>query len=431
MIQKTILFFCLMLFILYIKAETQNFNLPDLITKSLDYHPLIKSSIYLENAAKQGVQSAKWQYFPTPQISTSKVNTSETDINYSGDKHIEKISFTQPIWAGGRLDAILEKSQAELILRQAVRKINEQDVAFNIIRAYTTWTRNYLKYQAFLRSKKEHDALGVRIKRRIEEGISSSSELHLLSSRLDQVKSNINTFKARYKNSLLRLSILVGIPLDLENLVKNMAGDYNITGEQENLAKKMFLINPRLKQLVAQIKIAQTKIEETKAQLSPNFRLKLERQWGNFSRSNSSPENRIFFELFSNFGAGLSNFSEINKAELAYSAAKFALQAEKDKILAQFKTDWALYQSLFMQKELLTSALKEAKKTQYSWYRQFLAGKKSWQDVMNSVREVSQLESQLADKNSEITLINWNLAIQIYGIRQTILKQSLNKITKN
>ncbi|SEH86003.1 hypothetical protein BAZSYMB_SCAFFOLD00010_8 [Bathymodiolus azoricus thioautotrophic gill symbiont] len=56
-----------------------------------------------------------------------------------------------------------------------------------------------------------------------------------------------------------------------------------------------------------------------------------------------------------------------------------------------------------------------SQKIQQSWYRQFLAGRKQWQDVMNSIREVAQLKSQIADMTAGSLSVSWRLAIRIKG----------------
>jgi adhesin transport system outer membrane protein len=92
------------------------------------------------------------------------------------------------------------------------------------------------------------------------------------------------------------------------------------------------------------------------------------------------------------------------------------LEAQNKKTITEFENDWLSYQSLSKQNKLLESALLTAQKIQRSWYRQFLAGRKQWQDVMNSIREVAQLKAQIANTVSESLLVSWRLAIRIKGV---------------
>jgi outer membrane protein TolC len=62
-----------------------------LIYKAFNYHPSIKSSTSLLSSAKKGLESAKWQYFPTPSVSISRVKASTTDRSYFGDDKVIKL----------------------------------------------------------------------------------------------------------------------------------------------------------------------------------------------------------------------------------------------------------------------------------------------------------------------------------------------------
>ena len=46
-----------------------------------------------------------------------------------------------------------------------------------------------------------------------------------------------------------------------------------------------------------------------------------------------------------------------------------------------------------------------------SWSRQYLAGRKTWQDLMNSVREEVQLRAQIADFDAAQLIASWRLAL--------------------
>jgi adhesin transport system outer membrane protein len=150
--------------------------------------------------------------------------------------------------------------------------------------------------------------------------------------------------------------------------------------------------------------------------LSPQLNLRVERQWGNHNIINADTENRVFLELSSSFGAGLSIFSKIERAKLEERSILLDLETQNKKTITEFENDWLSYQSLSKQNKLLESALLTAQKIQRSWYRQFLAGRKQWQDVMNSIREVAQLKAQIANTVSESLLVSWRLAIRIKGV---------------
>jgi inorganic triphosphatase YgiF len=56
-----------------------------------------------------------------------------------------------------------------------------------------------------------------------------------------------------------------------------------------------------------------------------------------------------------------------------------------------------------------------------AWGRQFVAGRKTWLDVMNAVREQAQLETQIADARASQLLLTWRLNIVGRGLENTLV----------
>jgi adhesin transport system outer membrane protein len=71
-------------------------NLPQLINNALLSHPNIASQKAQAQAAELGIETAKWQYFPTPSISAERVGAGTRDPFYSGDKNVTTVRLQQP-----------------------------------------------------------------------------------------------------------------------------------------------------------------------------------------------------------------------------------------------------------------------------------------------------------------------------------------------
>ena len=70
-------------------------SLPKLMNSALLSHPSIASQRAQMQAAEIGIETAKWQYFPTPAISTERVNAATGDPFYSGDKNVTTVRLQQ------------------------------------------------------------------------------------------------------------------------------------------------------------------------------------------------------------------------------------------------------------------------------------------------------------------------------------------------
>jgi adhesin transport system outer membrane protein len=51
-----------------------------------------------------------------------------------------------------------------------------------------------------------------------------------------------------------------------------------------------------------------------------------------------------------------------------------------------------------------------------SWDRQFLAGRKTWVEVMNAARELAQAHTALAEVEVALVVASWRLAVLSEGV---------------
>lgn len=77
-------------------------SLPELIDAVLANNPAMRSQRAQGESAKQAVEGAKWQFYPTPSISFEQASTSGNDPSYSptADKNITTVRLQQPLWTG-------------------------------------------------------------------------------------------------------------------------------------------------------------------------------------------------------------------------------------------------------------------------------------------------------------------------------------------
>jgi adhesin transport system outer membrane protein len=86
----------------------------------------------------------------------------------------------------------------------------------------------------------------------------------------------------------------------------------------------------------------------------------------------------------------------------------------------QVLADYTLAASAKSRMIALQAALKAALEVSQSYDRQFLAGRKTWLDVMNAARELVQIEVQLADIESTQVIATWRLAIYSQGLNAVL-----------
>jgi adhesin transport system outer membrane protein len=407
---KVVIFFALF----SINASAQ--KLENLIALALSSNPLTKSQQSLVESAKVGVDSAKWQFYPTPSVSVEMANTSSSDLLYQGDKRVSIGRIQQPLWTGGRLTAGVNKAEAGLAVSQASLEEARLQLGLRVVQAYGDWLSAHLKTLANEKSLATHIRLHDQVKRRVNEGTSANSDLTLAIARLEAISAELTAVRAQGEVAIARLGQFLGNPVDAALLMKEVALPYSLTGNMQEILEQAIDMNPSIIKAQATARVQEVVIDEKRADLSPEVFVRAERQYGNYTFANGPPENRFFVGLTSRFGAGLSTLSGIEAARLQHTVALTDIEVQTRAVNEQVLSDYALAQSIASRIAAIYKSLSATNDVLSSYNRQFLAGRKSWLDVMNSARELTQTETQLADLHATQVVVTWRLGAYTRGI---------------
>ena len=396
--------------------------LPALIDAVLAQHPSLRAQKFQGESARQALEGAQWQYFPTPSIGFEQVNTSSNDPNYPsyGDKNVTTLRLQQPLWTGGRLDAGVERAQAGVQTSQASLEGTRQDLALHVVQLYSDWYGAMLKRLALEKSLKAHQTLREQILRRIANGVSPKSDLTLLQGRQQQTEADLAAAQAQEQSALGRLSQTLGRPLQAQPLADSVGSALPSNPAVAELLEQAQAHNPSILKLRAQARQALAEIAERRADLSPEVYLRAERQYGNYAYPGSVPLNRYFVGFTSHFGAGLSSLSQVDAAQARYEAALADVEGSRISLGEQIQADYAQAEAGRARLASLQASLASSADISKAWGRQFVAGRKTWLDLMNAVREQAQLETQIAEAQASQLLLGWRLAIVGQGVDQAL-----------
>jgi adhesin transport system outer membrane protein len=397
--------------------ESFSQNLPTLISTALMSHPSIASQKAQMQAAEIGIETAKWQYFPTPAVNTERANAASGDPFYGGDKNVTTVRLQQPLWTNGRLTAGKEKAQASLAYETADLNETSLQISLKVAQAYADFLASHWRMQSTEQSLATHQKLREQVQRRMELGVQSDADLQLAQTRLDSVRSDLSAARARVETYAVRLKQLIGQPINLGELLANLSSPLALSVSQDMALEAALAINPTIQKARAQSQIQDAMVEENRSALLPDVYIRAERQFGAFSIQTSSAfQDRIFVGLSTQLGAGLTVLSNVKAAQARSLAAKEEVQTQTLSISEQVLTDYAQVTRLAEQTQALASALTSQEQVMLSHDRQFLAGRKSWTEVLNTARELSQAQAQLTDIKANHIAVSWRLALFVKGL---------------
>ena len=141
-------------------------RLEKLINSVLALHPSAEGQRALVQSAAAGVDSARWQFYPTPSVSIETAQSRATDRLYQGDNRVSTARLQQPLWTGGRLTAGMDKAAAGLVVSQASLEEVRLQLGLRVMQAYGDWLSAYLKTLASEKSLATHLRLREQVQRR-------------------------------------------------------------------------------------------------------------------------------------------------------------------------------------------------------------------------------------------------------------------------
>jgi len=394
-------------------------SLDRLMAESLVSHPQMQAQSALVASSMAGVESARWQFYPTPSVSVESAASTASNGADQGDRTVAAFRLQQPLWTGGRLRASLDKAQAGYAVSLATRAEVQQQLALRVVQAYGDWLGAHQKRQTYVQSQAVHQRLSDQVRRRIDQGVSAESDSTLAQARLGALAADIELASVQINTALARLAQLLGRPVNENDLLAldSRPPFLNLAPEGLGaLTEGSLRSSPSVQKSQAFTKVQEAALAERRAEMSPELYLRAEQLSGNSINSAASNRRNIYIGLSSKFGAGLSALSNAQTALSQYEAALADVDIQSRLIIEQVNADFALAVSVQSRLNSLQASLKAAQLVSESYDRQFLAGRKTWLDVMNAARELTQTEVQLADIESAQLVVNWRLAIYAKGL---------------
>ena len=387
-------------------------SLEALLQSALEEHPLVDAGRAEIRSAEQGIKSARWQFFPTPGVEYQRAYADDADRNFQGDDYTAVFSLEQPLCSGGRISGGLASARAALGISQASLQENQRELALRVVQAYGEWLTASLQKDTLETSEQRHLKLFERVRRRMEGGVSTGSDLQLASGRLQSVKADRAAIEARERSAIAVLSELSGRSLtvsELANARRTLPQELVLL--EVNLVNSALSHSPSIERADAEVEAARAEIKTRRAQTRPDVFLRFERQFNNLQFANQGPESRVLVGVRSQLGAGLSSYSGIAEAQEIVSAALAFRRSAELSIREQVRSDLALLNSFEIRLPALQEATRTAIEVYESYQRQFLTGRKSWLDVMNSARDLQQARLQLADVTAGHLTLSWRLYV--------------------
>ncbi len=239
---------------MFLPGLTKAEPLQQLVMLALADHPAIQAQQSQKEASEAGVESAKWQFYPTPVVSMQSHYGSPKDRSYHSNPAVDEI---------------------------------RQTIALQVVQSNSDWLATFLKTQDHDKNMLIYERLREMVRRRVEQGASSESDLVLIVSRIESLIADKATANAQMNALLGRLGQLMDRNITNNELSNSITESYPLNDDLQVMLDQAKLINPSIQKAKALAMVQEAIIEERRSSMYPDLAAGVEEQIGNISYVNS------------------------------------------------------------------------------------------------------------------------------------------------
>ena len=392
---------------LFFSACASALTLPELLRAASDTHPSIRAARQGVRAADQDVEVAQRQYWP----SVSAVV--ESGASQSNAVATRLLRVEQTLWDFGLTRANVKVSQHSVDVATAAMETQRQSTGLQVIEAWGTLLAGFGRKRAaqqMLGQLRLHESMMLR---RVAGQLSTQIDLELVNSRILQAQVELTQAQTSIQASITRLTNLTSLPgLEAElATAPPMASRTAIDRQFRMLAESDWDTaanrQPAVLRAVEEMHLSQERINVKRAQAYPQV-------YGRFDQAlNGQRNSTAYVGLRYTPGAGFANFAEESALASRALALEESANAARIEARQSLDLDRDNLRDSSQRAQSLDAAVQGAQRVLESYQRQFTAGRKSWIDLMNAVRELAQNAYSLADANASQASALYRLQLRV------------------
>lgn len=378
------------------RTDFATLTLRELLEEADRFYPALRAARVESQASLEDVDAVRRQRWAALSMNT-ETNTGNLRVYPN-----KVVQVQQTLWDFGLISSRIAEAEAASDVSFLDVSIQRQDLFLQIISAWQSLQASKARFAYATGTLARLDVYKQQMMRRVSAEVSPRIDLELVDARLLQTRVEQVAAKAAEQLALTRLESLTGIGtlserVERVELIPNLAETSPFMNAIKGLDWSDIAVkSPRLARARAKIKQAEQRLESKKAEALPQIYARVYKPL-DVLPYNSDTSTTTFVGLSYSTGSGLATLAEAKALGTRISAAQISVESERLDELQILLSD----QEEFLNSRLRIDALEKAVMGSYlvlaSYQRQFEAGKKTWLDLLNAVRELAQNEYSLAD----------------------------------
>ncbi|PYE36416.1 TolC family protein [Psychrobacter fozii] len=377
-----------------------------LISQAIQTHPLVGSARAEQQATTESIRAAKLNMLPEPSVSSGYDND---------DGQISQLQIRQSLWTGGKLTADI--NQAIFDDKAATETVYEKqnEVAKTTIEAWQSYMTAVSQQQVYYDNLQLLAEFEEMMKRRVSQGVSARIDMDLVANRILQEQNSYQGTVEQQRIAIARLEQITGrrispTELPAQNLTELVSRAKSYSQDFEKMAfDQASFYNPTVVKEQYQVEAAKQGVKSQQASSYPT--LYAQYAYDYYHEDDSNSEGAFSVGLSYNPGAGFSSLALARASASRVNSLEQSKEASRRLVLETIQTQYQQFASAKDQERSLIAAVAGAQIVVSSYRRQFIAGRKSWLEVLNAVREHSQYQAQLVEIQTSIIAAYYKLQV--------------------
>lgn len=365
-------------------------KLAEAISKVSQSNPSVTAAWFAVRASEADLRSAKWRRFPTL---SAQLNTWSQGQN----RAVPTLQLGLPVYTFGRIGAGIDKAEAEQALAVSAWRQRVLDMAVAVNQAYYQYLLSSEREAILAEGVAEHEKLVASMERRVQQEVSPLADLELARGRSAQVQQELNIASAQRGTALSILRELIQDPEFDPGTTPKF--DSNAFAETWDGAEQEAVdYDPARERLRAQAQAARHEISAARAAIFP--------QVDAVYSYDEIFGSRVGLALKLQSAPGLSQLAQVSGAQARYSQALSQIGDLERQLRQDVASQVIQYRAALARGAISLQASFTAERVSGSYVRQFIAGRRSWLDVMNAVRE--NISARLSETDAKFTVMSTN-----------------------
>ncbi len=383
---------------------TTSLSLGELLKQASAYYPALQAARLERAASTEDLEAARRLYWP----SVSAVTESSTAKTYSAAAVPSRyVQIEQTLWDAGLTKAKIHESSQLVEIQDFRVALLLEEVSFQLANAWQNLQACRERMAVASQTIERLRLFQQQMQRRVNVEASPRIDLELAHSRILQTQVEHMAAQNSQKQAIARIEQYTGrtdlqfVIADKETqLLFNTPSFAEATVNSINW-QKVVDQHPSVAKATAEAKQSQSRLDQKKAEAKPQIYARISQPLSNLIPGYTSGPT-AFIGLRYTTSPGFTNELQAQALTIRVAGAEELVKSVSVDLTQAIKADQDEYQNAKLRLDSLEKAAQGADLVLSSYQRQFHAGKKTWQDLLNAVRELAQNQYALADARASM-----------------------------